>query len=123
MQIAQSTNRKMLIKRADDAPVTQGRRDFITYRDLGVTEATDGWMRVQITTIKDGDVRPTGWHFHICEGLWFMVRTGWGDIQLEDGTITRLFPGDSGFIPGGYVHNELGTSSDFESMEISIPAE
>ena len=36
--------------------------------NLGVTAASGGRIRAQITSAKAGLTRPTGWHTHICEG-------------------------------------------------------
>ncbi|MBV8090118.1 MAG: hypothetical protein JO139_11190, partial [Alphaproteobacteria bacterium] len=46
----------------------EGRRTFFKYRDLGVTAASNGWMRAQVTTALTGMTKPTGWHYHVCEG-------------------------------------------------------
>ena len=35
----------------------------------------------------------------------------------------RMEAGDSMFIPGGCVHNELRTSNDIEILEVSTPGE
>ena len=42
---------------------------------------------------------------------------------MADGQTIRLEKGDSMYIPGGVPHNEVGTSDDFELLEISIPAD
>jgi len=49
------------------APLVPGRRSFAEYRDLGVSDATGGFMRAQITSIKKGMTEPTGWHYHVCD--------------------------------------------------------
>ena len=36
-------------------------------RDLGITEATDGFMRSQVMIGSQGMTKPTGWHYHTCE--------------------------------------------------------
>ena len=100
----------------------KGRRDFFKYRDLGVTAATGGQMRAQVTIGSQGLTRPTGWHYHVCDGQFIYMLKGWVELQFADGTI-RVEEGDSLFIPGGTVHNETNASADLEILEVSIPAD
>ena len=109
------------VRRKDDPQFVEGRRNFFDYIDLGTQEASDGKMRVQITRAKQGLVKPTGWHTHICEGQFVYMLEGWLDLAFADGTV-HLEPGDSIYIPGGVPHNETGTSDTFDLIEISIPA-
>ena len=99
-----------------------GRREFLTYRDLGITAASGGRIRAQITSAKTGLTRPTGWHTHICEGQIVYMLSGWIDLSFEDQTI-RIEEGDSLYIPGGIPHNEIATSDTFDLIEISVPAD
>jgi quercetin dioxygenase-like cupin family protein len=100
-----------------------GRREFFKYRDLGVTDATGGKMRAQITSATQGLGRPTGWHYHVCEHQLVYMLKGWVDLEFEDGRKIRLQPGDSLMIPGGLRHNETGTADELELLEVSVPAE
>lgn len=100
-----------------------GRRDFFKYRELGVTEATGGRMRAQITSATQGLGRPTGWHYHVCEHQMVYMLKGWVDLEFADGTKIHLMPGDSLMIPGGMPHNETGTADELELLEVSVPAE
>jgi mannose-6-phosphate isomerase-like protein (cupin superfamily) len=100
----------------------KGRRDFFSYRDLGVTAATDGWMRAQVTSAITGMTEPTGWHYHTCDGQFVYTLKGWVELEFEDGKTVRLGAGDSIFIPGGLRHNEIATSDDLEILEVSVPA-
>ena len=104
------------------APLVPGRRSFAEYRDLGVTDATAGFMRAQITAIKKGLTEPTGWHYHVCDAQFVYVLKGFVDLEFEDGTKLHCTPGDSVFIPGGMRHNETRTSDDMEILEVSVPA-
>jgi uncharacterized protein YjlB len=103
------------------APATP-RRAFMTCRDLGVTDASDGWMRAQVMNVKSG-AGPSGWHYHVCEGQFLYVLKGWVEAEFEDGTMLRAEAGHSAFIPGGMIHNELRTSDDFEVLEVCLPAD
>jgi mannose-6-phosphate isomerase-like protein (cupin superfamily) len=105
------------------APLMAGRRSFFKYRDLGVTAASSGKMRAQVTIGADGMTQPTGWHYHVCEGQFVYMLSGWVDLEFEDGQKLRVKAGESVYIPGGMRHNETGASRDLEVLEISVPAD
>jgi mannose-6-phosphate isomerase-like protein (cupin superfamily) len=105
------------------APLVAGRRSFFTYRDLGVTTASSGRIRAQVTVGADGMTQPTGWHYHVCEGQFVYMLSGWVDLEFEDGQKLRIQAGESLYIPGGMRHNETATSKDLELLEISVPAD
>ncbi|MBK2001350.1 hypothetical protein JG678_07925, partial [Campylobacter sp. 2018MI35] len=48
--------------------LVKGRREFFTYRDLGVADASAGGMRAQVMKATQGLSEPTGWHYHECDG-------------------------------------------------------
>jgi quercetin dioxygenase-like cupin family protein len=106
-----------------DANYVSGRRSFFKYRDLGVTAATGGKLRAQVTSASQGIGQPTGWHYHVCEHQLVYMLKGWVDLEFEDGRKIRLMPGDSLMIPGGMRHNETGTADELELLEVSVPAE
>jgi quercetin dioxygenase-like cupin family protein len=114
---------KLAIARADNPNFVAGRRAFFKYRDLGVTDATDGQMRAQITSATQGMGKPTGWHYHVCDQQFVYMLKGWVDLEFEDGSKVRLMPGDSMMIPGGMRHNETGTADELEILEVSVPAQ
>ena len=99
-----------------------GRRNFFKYADLGVTDGSEGRMRVQKTSASDGLSEPTGWHYHKCEGQFVYMLDGWLELQFSDGETVRLAEGDSVYIPGYEPHNEIQTSDSFELLEFSVPA-
>ena len=106
-----------------DARFVQGRRAFFKYRELGVTAATNGRMRAQVTSATAPMDRVTGWHYHTCEMQFVYVLAGWIDLEFERGKPVRFQAGDSVMIPGGAPHQENCTSDDFEILEVSVPAE
>ena len=108
---------------ASEPVFVQGRRDFFKYRDLGVTAASGGRMRAQVTIGSHGLTRPTGWHHHVCEGQFVYMLKGWVELQFEDGRTIKVEQGDSLYIPGGIRHNETRASDDLEILEVSIPAD
>jgi len=110
-----------LARKGDDNYV-KGRRDFLKYRELGVTKASSGKIRAQITEATAGLSKPTGWHIHLCEGQLVYMLSGWVDLEFASGKI-RVKAGDSLYIPGNTPHNETATSDSFELLEVSIPAD
>ena len=107
----------------ETAPFVPGRREFFKYRDLGVTDATNGEMRAQVMSAITGMTEPTGWHYPVCEGQFVYALKGWVDLEFETGETIHLQAGESLFIPGGMRHNEISTSDDLEILEVSMPAE
>src|SRR5215471_5514056 len=114
---------KLAISTAKDARYVPGRRHFFKYRDLGVTEATGGKMRAQVTSAKSAMDRETGWHYHTCDMQFVYILKGWVDLEFEGGRKARFGAGDSVMIPGGMPHQETATSDDLELVEVSVPAE
>lgn len=111
------------VARKSEPNFVKGRREFFKYVDLGVTDASQGRMRVQRTSATAGLSEPTGWHYHKCEGQFVYMLDGWLDLQFADGETVRLEAGDSVYIPGYLPHNEISTSDAFELLEFSVPAD
>ena len=114
---------KLAISSAKDAHYEPGRRHFFRYRDLGVTEATGGKMRAQVTSAKSAMDRATGWHYHTCDMQFVHILTAWIDHELAGGRKERFGAGASVMSPGGLPHQEIATSDDLELVEVSVPAE
>jgi quercetin dioxygenase-like cupin family protein len=115
--------KEVVIARADNPELVQGRREFFSYRELGVTKATDGQMRAQVTIATQGLSEETGWHIHLCEGQFVYILDGWVDLEFAGNRKERIVAGDSIFIPGDTPHNETATSEEFQILEVSIPAD
>ncbi len=116
-------DRPYALSKASDANYVKGRRTFLQYRELGVTGATGGRLRCQITEGKEGLSEPTGWHIHVCDAQFVYMLSGWLDLEFAGGDSVRLEAGDSLLIPGDTPHNETATSDEFELLEVSIPAD
>ena len=114
---------KVIHAPASEPVFVEGRRKFFKYRDLGVTAASGGKMRAQVTIGSQGLTRPTGWHHHVCEGQFVYMLTGWVELQFEDGRTIKVEEGDSLYIPGGVRHNETRASDDLAILEVSVPAD
>ena len=111
------------VARKSDPNYIKGRREFFEYIDLGVIDGSNGAMRVQVTQADQGMSKPTGWHYHVCEGQFVYMLKGWVELQFAQDDILRLEEGDSVYIPGGMPHNEIRTSDEFKLLELSVPAE
>src|SRR5258705_13581133 len=68
---------KLAVESAKTPQFVKGRRDFFKYRDLGVTKATDGWMRAQVTSALTGMTQPTGGPYHVGKGQVVYTLKGW----------------------------------------------
>ena len=112
---------KVAISRLDETKLIKGRRDYLHYRDLGVTQASKGNMRVEITTAASTAPVTTGWHRHLYEGEFVYILCGWMEIAFAKNRVEHVTAGDSIYIPGDTPHNAT-TSEDCEFLEISIPA-
>ncbi|MCB1743598.1 MAG: cupin domain-containing protein [Gammaproteobacteria bacterium] len=117
-----TSKQKVAIAKADAPTIIPGRRDFFSYVDLGVEDASNGAMKAQIMRSDQGLTAPTGWHYHVCEQQFIYVIKGWVNLSFEDGRTIKLGEGDSMMIPGGTRHNETGTSTDLEILEVNTPA-
>ena len=114
---------EVVIARADNPELVKGRREFFSYRELGVTKAPEGKMRAQVTIATQGLSEETGWHVHLCEGQFVYILEGWVDLEFAGNRKERIVAGDSIFIPGDTPHNETATSEEFQILEVSIPAD
>jgi hypothetical protein len=77
----------------ETAPLVPGRRAFFTYRDLGVTDASNGQIRAQVMSAITGMTEPTGWHYHVCDGQFVYALKGWVELEFETGERLRLQAG------------------------------
>jgi hypothetical protein len=73
---------KVAVTSAKQPDYVEGRRSFFKYRDLGVTKASDGWMRAQLMSAVTGMTQPTGWHYHVCEGQFVYALKGFVELEF-----------------------------------------
>ena len=87
-----------------------GRREFFSYHDLLVRDATNGAMSAQVMKATRGLSKPTGWHYHdwtadpYAHGAYSYVPAGALDAQSELGRSiedTLFFAGEA-TAPGGW---------------------
>src|ERR1700745_2293735 len=69
--------------------ITKGRRDFFSYRDLDLKEASGGQMRGQIMKAITGMTQPTGWHYHTCDHQFVYALRGGVELEFESGEVCR----------------------------------
>ena len=72
-------------------------------------------MRAQLTTAVTGMTKPTGWHYHVCEGQFVYTLKGWVELEFEDG---RELPARSRRVRApsraAWRTTRSGTSDDLE---------
>lgn len=113
---------------AKDGVYKTGLRDFMEYRDLGISDATHGKVHAHVIRVKkdqtgDQDMHTTGAHQHLVDFQFFYVVKGWIKFVYEgqEGELT-FNAGDCVLQPAGILHNELACSDDLEVLEIYSPA-
>ncbi len=82
------------VAKLSTANYVSGRRAFFKYRDLGVTAATAGRLRAQVTSADAGMSQPTGWHIHKCEAQLVYMLKGWIELEFAGEPLCRLEAGD-----------------------------
>ena len=119
----QPSDMKTAYSSVENVKFNPGRRSWISYRDLGVEEATLGAMRAEVMHIDNtASSKPTGWHYHTVDMQFLLVIKGWLKMEFPGLGVTTLQEGESILIPGGVVHQELQSSEPFRLLEISVPA-
>lgn len=99
-----------------------GPRSFFDYRNLGVADATDRLIEVQVVRAQRAREGGTGWHSHDMAQLTYGLK-GWGKLQVE-GVMDRFHrPGDGFSIPAHVRHNACAFSDDYWALQLQIPAD
>ena len=115
-------SKKIIVASEQTATEIPGRREFFQYLDLGLRNASDGKISANLVNVSRGLSEPTGWHYHVCDGQFAMILTGWVVLTFEDGTTRKISEGQFFFIEGGVRHNEIATSDTFSYLELFYPA-
>jgi mannose-6-phosphate isomerase-like protein (cupin superfamily) len=106
----------------DQSFSASGRRTFVQYRDVGVTDSMQGRASASVARLPDGNHQQTGWHYHTCDIIFYILK-GWLEVEFEDLGFVHLDAGAVVTIPTGRIHNELRASPDMEVFEVTFPAE
>lgn len=109
------------VKPADTAYRTDGLRDFFCYRDLGIADATDGQVIVQLVKANKAPEQGTGWHYHEANYHVVVMLKGWAKFMYEDQE-TLVATGDVVHQRPGIRHYLFDYSPDMEFLEIVSPA-
>lgn len=118
----QTAGKNVVISFADHPDIIAGRRSWVKYREMGVTEASGGDMRAQMLIAEAAGNETTHWHLHRCDMQFIYVKSGALHLAFSPDHVFRLEAGDSVMIPGGTVHMELGEEEGVEVLEVTIPA-
>ncbi|GIS88808.1 MAG: hypothetical protein CM1200mP18_15180 [Gammaproteobacteria bacterium] len=70
-------------------------------------------FRVQVMPTEKGLPEPTGWHYHVCEGQFVFMLSGWVDLVFEKVMKSESVRVIRSIFPGGLRHNETATSDPF----------
>lgn len=118
---------KFNVNHSKGAVFKDGLRSFMEYRDLGISDATNGQYHAHIIRVKSGnkgeqEMHTTGLHKHMCNFQMVYVLNGWIKFIYEGEGKHTFNKGDCFLQPAGIVHNELSCSDDLELLEIYSPA-
>ena len=108
-------------KPTDTAYHTDGLRDFFAYRDLGIKNATNGQLTVQLVKANMAPENGTGWHYHEADFHVVYMLKGWAKFMYEDKE-TLVEAGDCIHQRPGIRHYLFDYSPDMEFLEIVGPA-
>lgn len=100
----------------------EGLRPFFVYRDLGITTATNGAMRVQLVRANEPPAGGTGLHFHVMQVHVVYMMSGWAKFRY-DGVETKVEAGDCVHQRPGIIHELYDWSPDMEFLEVISPAD
>lgn len=103
--------------------VGDGPRQFLAYRDAGVTSATGRRVNINIVRNSKAGDKSTGWHYHTLACQFVYVLKGWSRVEVEGQGEFTIHPGDAMTLPRGLKHDVTGFSGDFTVLELNIPAD
>lgn len=110
------------VKPGDTKFLSGGLRDFFMYRDLGITDATNGKVIAQLVTAEKAPQDGTGWHYHVADFHIVIMLKGWARFMYDDKE-TLVSAGDCVHQRPGITHYLFDYSPDMEYLEIASPAD
>jgi len=114
---------KLSIAKLKDADFAAGGlRDYFTYRDLGIAQATGGKAGAQVIRAVPGKRPPNAKHRHSLDFQMIYILKGWAVFWYEGEGEVRLEAGDCVHQPPGILHAQSDQSDDLEILEITLPA-
>ncbi len=109
---------------ADDGKFEgQGLRAFFEYRQLGISEATQGKFGAHVIRAVPGRHSEAAWHTHDLDFQMVYVTRGWVVFEYDGQGEVILRAGSCALQPPGIRHREVTHSDDLELIEITSPAE
>jgi len=120
-------NQKFNVNYAVNAKYQDGLRDFLEYRDLGISDASNGDYKAHILRVKDNfkgdqEMHTIGLHKHMVDFQMYYVLNGWVKFVYEGQGELTFKKGDCVMAPAAIKHNEISCSDNFEALEILSPA-
>jgi len=109
------------IRPTDTSYLAGGLRDFFTYRDLGIKDATGGRVIAQLVKANVEPEGGTGWHIHEAQFHIVYMLKGWARFMYEDQE-TLVSAGDCVHQAPGIRHFLFDYSPDMEYLELAGPA-
>lgn len=120
-----SSEQRFVISHLNEADFkTGGLRNYSTYRDLGIAEASNGLaeahvIRMVVPFRPELSVR----HHHDVQFQMVYCLKGWFETEFEGVGVRRLLAGSSWLQPAGIRHTVRGWSDDCELLEVILPAQ
>ena len=105
------------VKPGDTEFKSGGLRDFFSYRDLGIADATNGKVVAQLMRAERAPEAGTGWHRHVADFHIVIMLKGWARFMYEDKE-HLVEAGDVVHQRPGIVHYLFDYSPDMEYLEI-----
>jgi quercetin dioxygenase-like cupin family protein len=121
--LPQRPQRTIALDAPDQHVMGTGPRNFFDYRNLGVAEATNRRIEVQVVRAQRAKEGGTGWHSHDMAQLSYGL-SGWAMLDVEGShTQVRQAVGDALSIPAHWRHNASSFSDDYWALQLQIPAD
>ena len=121
--MSEPVNKFMLQTEADGTFEERGLRDYFSYRDLGMLEATGGRVMAQINRAKAAVTEEGGKHHHVVDFQMNYVLKGWAKMNFEGIGEVLMEAGTAMHMPPGIKHTFVSCSDDFETLEICLPGD
>ena len=122
--LADCLTRLRIAQCTDDAFLTRPQWPAFEYRDLGMSEATDGRVGAFHMRAKGTCQGEQGWHYHDVDFHMVFILKGSVTYRWQgvDEPIVAL-TGACLFQPPAEAHNVIDYSPDLEVLEITMPAD
>ena len=100
-----------------------GLRDYFDYRDMGMTEVTQGKLRAHVIRPNKPCPEQGDLHYHKVEFQMVYVLKGWARMYFEGVGEVTLDEGCCVYQEPGIVHRLIEWSDDYTVIELLVPAD